>query len=324
MIMDNYHNIGQASRFTGSKLDCLREKINEALTHSEHRNNITVVTTGSYGRAEATEESDLDWFIIFDRDLPGDVIAAEIEAIDKTIKEEITNETGDTGTFGQEAIACFSDMLKNIGGQQDTNETMTRRLLFLLEGTWLYGNGRFYDYRRQLLERYIKRSSPDEQIPRFLLNDIIRYYRTIATDFEFKTTENQKPWGLRNIKLRFSRKLLYFSGIIVAAELSGLDWEGKVARAIELFDLTALRRIAKLGDGQFATEDIFTTYESFIEKLTLPDIRSALENVSKESRLDSPEYVELRGIGHDFSRALHDWLKEKYPKDHPIHHALVF
>jgi len=46
---------------------------------------------------------------------------------------------------------------------------------------------------------------------RFLLHDLIRYYRTICVDFEYKTYENGKPWGDRNIKIQFSRKFLYFS-----------------------------------------------------------------------------------------------------------------
>ena len=66
-----------------------------------------------------------------------------------------------------------------------------------------------YDLRREILERYVANEIADHQLALFLLNDIIRYYRTVAVDYEFKTIENEdpKPWALRNIKLVFSRKL---------------------------------------------------------------------------------------------------------------------
>ena len=323
--MDDLQNIKAAQAFTTSKLKALREAMMQCLEESEYKDDITVVTTGSYGRSEATNESDLDCFIIFDRDLPvEEVIIKELKAISGIIEQLIEKPVGDTGTFGSDAHLRFSNMLTNIGGKYDTNESLTRRLLFLLEGTWLFNEQKFTDYRKQLLEKYIKSGSPDEQLPRFLLNDIIRYYRTITTDFEHKTSENKKSWGLRNIKLRFSRKLLYFSGIIVAAELKGLGRNGKIERAIELFEKPGLLRVQDVGKSLSSTTKILETYESFMENISMPEVRDALDKVPKDKRLESPEYMELRMVSHDFSCALHEWLKEKYGIDHPIHHSLVF
>ncbi|TBV12044.1 hypothetical protein DNK08_01490 [Stutzerimonas kirkiae] len=324
MNTDVHTNIDKAAAFTATKLETLRNEISTLLSASPFNEAMTIITTGSYGRAEATEESDLDWFIIFDRDQPVEVISDEIQGINEVITRHIDKVTGDTGTFGKDAIVRFSEMQNNIGGNDDSNESLTRRLLFLLEGTWVYGEERFADYRRQLLEKYIKPDAPGEQMPRFLLNDIIRYYRTIATDFEFKTSERKKPWGLRNIKLRFSRKLIYFSGIIVAAELKELGWQQKIEKGLALFEQFPLERIRALGADLAATPVILATYESFMARLAQPEVRQALEGVVKEQRLENPEYKELRKTSHEFSKALHKWLKEKYGEEHPIHHALVF
>jgi hypothetical protein len=82
-------------------------------------------------------------------------------------------------------------------------------MLLLLEGEWLVNEAGFHSLRREILQRYIGDKMTDHQLSLFLLNDVIRYYRTMAVDYEFKTNEGDKPkpWGIRNIKLVFSRKL---------------------------------------------------------------------------------------------------------------------
>lgn len=315
----------KSSIFTKEKLQQLRHELNQVLKKSLYKEAITLVTTGSYGRGEASEESDLDWYLIFDKDLEAkEAIPDELQSITAIIEENIDNDTGDTGTFGENAIVKFSEMQKNLGGQDDTNATLTRRMLFLLEGTWLYGEGRFNNYRQQLLKKYIKPNDTENQVPRFLLNDIIRYYRTIATDFEHKIVEGNKAWGLRNTKLRFSRKLLYFSGIIVAAELQGKEYKQRLQIAGEMLQKTPIDRIADLGEQNDKTQEILNQYNNFLAKISDADNRSQLDKVTKENREESDVYMEIKQLGNDFSRALHEWLTEQYKNDHPIHHALIF
>lgn len=51
--------------FTRSTLSDLRQNLNEALSDSPEKDKLTIVATGSYGREEASQESDIDLFILY-------------------------------------------------------------------------------------------------------------------------------------------------------------------------------------------------------------------------------------------------------------------
>lgn len=323
-----FTSIDKAYKHSAKILNLLREEFSAALSESPYKEKITIVTTGSFGRGEASEESDLDLFIFFDSDKPEDTLQDEKSSIQAIVDKYIKKPAGDTGTFGSEAVIKFNEMLQNLGGDKDSNLLLTRRMLFLLEGKWLYGEDRFNEYRTDLLNRYIKAGDPERQISRFLLNDIIRYYRTITTDFEFKVTENSKSWGLRNVKLRFSRKLLYFGGVLAIAETVFDVQTEKNELISKILDKTVLERVQDIGDKNPHTPEILGIYQDFLQTIESPKNREILESVKKETRAECALFLEMREKSKRFSKILDDWLKVQYPeKDgaaHPIHNALIF
>lgn len=318
--LGEYHAIKQCEDLSEKKIASIRKKL-ECLNTKHTAKQFCIVATGSYGRFEASSESDIDLFIVSDDDIKDSFLDEIKGEIGKIIEEEVPKPTGDTKTFGIDVCIKLNTLLNNIGGNKDSNLNLTRRMLFLLEGKCLFNEERFKYYRSKLISRYTKKDSPNHQINKFFLNDIIRYYRTIATDFEYKVKEG-KSWGLRNIKLLFSRKLLYFSGIIVVAETPYKTWEEKIKITEELLDLPPLRRILKLSNT--FPENIFSNYDTFLGKVSDKKIRKQLNKTTKQNRNKDGEFADLRGLGQQFSWDLHKWLQDKYFEAHLIHHLLIF
>lgn len=323
--LSRFDALKEAHDYTERTLENLRREIAQVFEQSSYKEKVTVVAVGSFGRMEASPESDLDLYLLFDSDRSAEsVIPDEITALKKVIGNYIAQPPGDTGTFGLDVDVRFKDLLANIGGAKDSNELMTRRLLFLLEGGWLYGKERFDQYRLELLGKYVKENDGDDRIPKFLLNDIIRYYRTITTDFEQKVTEDKKPWGIRQVKLRFSRKILYFSGIIAVAESTQAGEAPKQEQLQRWFDYPGLERLYQAAPNQERVQEVMALYSDFLGVISQPDHRKALEALAREDRANSPLYQELRTKADTLSAQLDTWLKEKYDPDHEIHHALIF
>ena len=307
--------------------ECKLKKLRSRLKEFQLGDDIVMVC-GSYARREASEYSDSDFYIVSDNP---DKDPSLIQSVKSEVKEVLPNGPSENGAFGD--IVNKEEMLQNIGGQGDTNENLTRRVLLLLEGEWLFNEQGLQDLRREILERYIRKEMTDHQLALFLLNDIIRYYRTVAVDYEFKTFEsnNPKPWGIRNIKLVFSRKLLYASGLFSVAITADREREKKISILEDLFKLPVMERMKSIC-GTSKMEPVLESYNFFLEKLEDPQVRGFLMELKNEKRddpcfrkkRDDPRFRELKNEGHRFTRELLKLFESTFDSTHPIRRAILF
>ena len=216
------------------------------------------------------------------------------------------------------------EILGNIGGDDDDNRNITRRMLFLLEGEWLFNESEFRSFRRKILEKYIHESMTDHQLALFLLNDIIRYYRTVAVDYEFKISDNEssKPWAIRNIKLVFSRKLLYASGLFSIAMTADRARDEKIEILESLFELPVMDRMMAIC-GSAKMDPVLASYNRFLSVLEDSTDRRHLETLEKSNREDS-RFRHIKNEGHHFTRELLKVFESTFDSTHPIRRAVVF
>ncbi|WP_077002083.1 hypothetical protein [Variovorax sp. KK3] len=293
----------------------------EALAGAGLPSNCAVVINGSLARREASDQSDVDYFVLYE----GKVAEDDLQAIDAAMARAITAQglrpPATHGAFAKpESIDNF---LLNVGGDNDPNHKLTRRMLFMLEGEWLTQRELFERFRARLIQEvYTRQELRDDQLARFFLNDLIRYWRTIGVDFEFKTHEAGKAWGTRNLKLAFSRKLLYFSGLLMAAETAQRTVDSKIEVLRKLSAMTPIQRIREIFQND--ADKALRIYEEFLERLSDADFRKESDAVTQDCEQRPASFQDLKNRGQHFSWELDRLLRVAYGPRHPIHHALVF
>ncbi|WP_425074854.1 hypothetical protein [Sagittula sp. S175] len=256
---------------------------------------IVIGVNGSVARREATSGSDVDLFFLT---LDGDLLAA------KSAQDEYRAKLIEKGIKMPAHGGVFANPLRTtqltatIGGEDDTNTYITRRMLYLLEGEWVANESGFNDLRSQLIARYITEDLDDKKIVRFFLNDVIRYWRTICVDFENKTADETKPRAIRLVKLRLSRMLLYVAGIAAARQTVDCNAAVKREKLATLLALPPLERLEKI-HGADKMSEVQALYATFLAALDDAEIRSQLELPGAKG-VDTEEFKQLCEVARKF------------------------
>ncbi|MBL4832144.1 MAG: hypothetical protein JKY55_19970 [Aliivibrio sp.] len=272
---------------------------------------------GSYARREVTSGSDIDLFFLAIGDDTEQIVSFKNQFTDK-LKERGFKMPADGGVF--EEIHTVNNTIDTIGGLDDKNEHITRRMLLLLEGEWLFNEEKFKNVREELINSYIDKSIRDDQICMFLLNDIIRYWRTICVDFEFKVKDGDKARAIRLIKLRFSRMMLYLAGLLAVGETYKKNREGKLNTLLELFEQPPIKRFQSISGKQGMS--VLNIYAEFLTALDDEKIRMQLD-IKGEPGMETTEYKSLHELAHNFRKIVYEFLGAHYKNGHPMLSALM-
>jgi Nucleotidyltransferase domain. len=312
-----------ASQIRSDLDDTLAEELGEYTSEDA-----SLVVFGSLARDEWTSASDLDWTYLIDGQANSGhlSITQQIAAVIGKHKEKFRPPSA-TGTFGN--MAFSHDLVHQIGGQHDTNRNMTQRVLLLLESKAIGTRTDAYErIIKAVINRYLEEDNQlltadggSYRVPRFLLNDIVRFWRTMAVDFASKQRDRGgNGWGTRNAKLRMSRKLIFASGLLTCfgcrldpelhSRISPHNGAIKlplVNHLSEYVALTPLQVMAKTIRSQNVpeevTHDLFSSYAEFLHMLNSP-ARDALDSLRAEDSRTDKLWERVRFISEQFERAL--------------------
>jgi predicted nucleotidyltransferase len=288
----------------------------------------TVVAFGSLAREEFTSDSDVDWTLLIDG-IANPKHLDLAHQIRELLNRLGARQPGPEGIFGN--MAFSHDIIHQIGGEDDTNSNTTRRILLTLESRPLGRRDAYDRVLNHVLSRYIAedarflQESARFHVPRFLLNDIARYWRTMAVDFAYKRrTRLQDGAAIRNIKLRMSRKLIFASGLLAcfsghlllsASELSAVmrvpnasyEFVRHLRKVLSQTPLEIIAAVINRFDHlQGVGIRLFSAYDAFLGVLRDGAQRNHLNNLEPGSVDRDELYQRLRTGSHNFRDAILD------------------
>jgi hypothetical protein len=203
---------------------------------------------------------------------------------------------------------ALEDLRGKIGRDEDTNANLTRRMLFILESVAVCGADVHAQGRTALINGYLDANVKDYRPPRFLLNDLVRYWRTIAVDFESKMRARKgEGWGLRNAKLRLSRKALFAGGLLPILGCYRYPAADMLAYLDERMSVPPLDRIADAFIDHGAPDPgarALNAYDEFLAILDDSDQRKQLSALGVEEARESPLFTRIAELGKEFEAGL--------------------
>lgn len=344
-ILENakYANIKTCYEFSSRTLKRITDKIEKKVKEQNLENeakDYMISVAGSYGRMEANPESDLDFMIIcrkiekfelikraycrmsnqraedFNKSIydASDVVEKLKKIVSDIAKEENIKLPKSDGAFS--SALCIEDILQHTGHFEESLITIAQRLLLIMESKPIFNKSFFNECIEKILNKYfadIKNERHKE--PLFLINDIIRYFRSICVNYQYnflKTEENSK-WALRNLKLRHSRIIMY-AGLLFVVMNSSMKQKSheindKDEYILKMLEYPPLFRIAKiLDENKYSTDTFLTKYNYFLGEISKDEVRKSLSSIDYEKRYENINFKNLKENSDEFLKDLADFI----------------
>jgi len=305
----------EASKTSERLLDQFKEVLKEqfSLEKLEGVQKTDIVLLGSIARGESSHQSDCDYFVL-QNGAPPNTTQALIKAAEQITNDVANRQPGPQGVFGQVVVA--PNLFESIGLECDTNTNMTRRVLLLSESKPVTMGATHNETIDNILSRYCADYLPPNRaenspakVPRYLLNDLVRYWRTMAVDFGSKRRLNGDS-HIRLAKLRITRKILFagpLSTVLLAPKhiANNSDLQSYLKKSFEGSPLAQLaKHTSSLNDAsKEAMKILLQNYDRFISVLS-GGKRDVLKGIKGDTKSKEEIRKQCREIGDNIQSSL--------------------
>lgn len=260
------------------RLKTLREEIASDVELLSDIRSLCIYVTGSYGRHEANEHSDLDLFFVHEgtqrkNELP---YVQKIKIVSDVVRvAERMGFPEFTGGGEYLNVHYVDDIISQLGSPTDDYRNyFTARLLLLLESKPLTDETTYTSVLETIVEAYLRdySSHEDNFQALFFVNDIIRFWRTLCLNYESKRNpdpENGSPRpkekdDRKNLKLKYSRLLTCFSAVLPLAQSDLLVEKEQLMSVIQQTPVERLQSLSLNEEGSKVRKRLLDNYSWFL------------------------------------------------------------
>jgi hypothetical protein len=221
---------------------------------------LCVYVTGSYGRLEAWSQSDVDPFFLYDsadrtQRFPWTRFVRLSARLIEIAEEMEFPPFSKDGKYLE--VQYVSEMERVLGSPHDDSlNAFTARMLLLLESQPLHDDAVYCSLLERIIGFYYRdfNDHADSFLPTFLVNDILRFWRTLTLNYEHDRLKmrtlgedelllRKADSALKNYKLKVSRLATCFS---MVANLSAMPTPVMAAQVFDLCRITPAQRFDRL------------------------------------------------------------------------------
>ncbi len=268
--------------YATGRINKLKVAVNKNV--SPNGNDVCVYITGSHGRKEAHESSDLDLFFIRE----GSQEHNGVSRVDKALFDASLIKTARKLKFPEFTkggayldIHYLDDILDVLGSPEDDYRNFfTARMLLLLESVPILHDGIYGLIIERIVDSYY-RDYHDHEVhfrPAFLVNDIHRYWITMCLNYEHarnrenRTRAEKNKAHLKNVKLKFSRLMTCYSMIVPILSSPGTITPEEVAALVRRTPIGRLLDVAQEHPALADTvRSVLSHYSWFLEQTGKPE-----------------------------------------------------
>lgn len=287
-----HEDLSQRQKNSQTKLDEVRRAFRDVAADLPSRfgSSLAIFCAGSLARGELGSKSDLDLFFVAKESTESFPPLVRYTLFGKVIEKNGELGFPQFSNGGRFLNLQYADQLiEKTGTPIDDGENLfTARMLLLLESKWIFGKESYEGYLRAVADNYFRDSRGKRDFrPLFLLNDLLRYWRTLCLNYEQRRTDPEQPWRKKNVNLRFSRMVTVFSTVLAIIN-------GQLSTASDVLTLCVLsplerlaRGIERLGDEGLNSDftRILDAYEDFLTWKEDENIERFLRQPGEKERM---------------------------------------
>ena len=269
----------------------------------------TVGVSGSLGRMEQVAQSDCDLIVILHDDVgfSGSLAEAAYAAVWEALRPLGLSRPRLQGIYATPSTKQQLCCPASLGQIDEPPGVFGKRIQLLLDCQPVYNSQAYRQLADSIVDRYAlgHRESATRRDWEYLTCDLIRYFRSLNVYYRWHALDQSERWRLRNLKLRYSRLILYVGLLWLIGESSAAS-DGDAGWLKDRLGLTPLERVASVynryeDDGLLR---VITGYDAFLLQLGDAAFRKSVATATQGRPDCHPKFIELLEDSRDLLREL--------------------